>query len=91
MKQTVFQFWLRLTGDQSDQLVSRIVATIKAIKGVDEAEADLHDTSAALRVHARFPDSTAAKKLHRKLMTTLMKMDGVTITRVTTDLTDVFG
>jgi hypothetical protein len=65
--------------------------SLKLIKGVDEAEGDLNQSSVTLRVHTSFEDAGAAKKLHRKIMTTLMKMDGVTITRATSNLTDVFG
>jgi hypothetical protein len=72
-------------------LIKNVTERLKSIKGVDDAEGDLSQSSATLRVHATFADAEAAKKLHRKIMTTLINMDGVRITQATSNLTDVFG
>jgi hypothetical protein len=91
MKHTIFQFGLRLEGDEPVELMKSITERLKAMKGVDGVEVDLRQASMKLRVHASFTDADAAKKLHRKIMTALIKMDGVKITQATSNITDVFG
>jgi hypothetical protein len=85
MKQTVFQFRLRITADQPDERLRLVADKLKSIVGVDNAEGDLSESFVAFRVHASFIDAEAAMKLHRKIMTALMKMDGVVITQTTSE------
>lgn len=91
MKYTVFQFVLRLAQNQPGELLPKVVATIEAVKGVKEATTESNGSSVVLRVHASFPSGTVAKRLHRKIMTALMNLEGVSIAQVTSNLTDVFG
>ncbi len=91
MKHTIFQFRLRITVNQPDALLRNIADKLKSIKGVDNAEGDLSEPSIAFRVHVSFLDANAAMKIHRKIVSTLVKTEGIAVTQATSNLTDVFG
>jgi hypothetical protein len=91
MKHTVFQFTLRLAEEGKNELLAAVVAKLRGVENVDEVQSEHTESGAALRVRCSFPDGETAKKLHRMIMSTLMRMDGVVITGVTSNLTDVFG
>ena len=90
MKQTIFRFGLRFTADGPDLLSKQVEERIRAIKGVDNVDVNISHFSTELRVQVSFQNAEDAKKLHRKLVLSLLIIHGVSITRVTSNLTEVF-
>ncbi|HUG70710.1 MAG TPA: hypothetical protein VMM76_23375 [Pirellulaceae bacterium] len=86
MKETVFTFSLRLQGDTSLDSVREALLSIEDVIGVNMGgTAPCID----LRIHVRIKDFDSAERLHRMIGKHLMRTDGITITGVSTTMTDI--
>ncbi|MFO0976163.1 MAG: hypothetical protein U0996_07165 [Planctomycetaceae bacterium] len=90
MKQTVFRFELRIDPAAPEAALQGLkdkLSTLKDVLSID-TEATGYGTTLVIRVC--FEDSEGAKKLHRKVMNKIIGHESVTISQVTTKLTDIF-
>ncbi len=90
MKQTDFRFELRITSDDPQATLSGLEAKLRALKGINSVTAKGGDRLSELTLNASFEDGEQAKKLHRKVMNSIMTYEGVNISQVATMLTDFF-
>lgn len=90
MKQTEFQFEIRLASDDAQSILKSLQAKLHILKGINSVTATENKTAVALTLSASFEDTDQAKRLHRKVMNTIIAQKGVTISQATTKLTDIF-
>lgn len=90
MKQTDFRFELRLAADDSQATLSGLETKLRTIKGINSVRSSGSDCVVELTLNASFDDGDQAKKLHRKVMKSIMAYERVTISQVSTMLTDIF-
>ncbi|QDU96813.1 hypothetical protein [Lignipirellula cremea] len=90
MKTTDFQFDLRLGEADRERQFEKLKETILGVKGVLKVDCRASNSGCNCHIQVEFPDSEAAKKLHRKLMNLLMRTPDVEISSVTTKLTEIF-
>ncbi len=82
MNETIFKFGVRFQSDDLAGQLQSVNNTLKAIPGVITVEGV---------VRAKFKDSVEAKKLHRRVMNSLMKTEKPLLTSASTVLTDIFN
>lgn len=90
MKNTDFRFALRVADDEPQATLGSLEEKLGRLKGIKSVAATRSDTFVELTLNASFEDGEQAKKLHRKVVNSIMAHKGVTISQVTTMLTDVF-
>ncbi len=90
MKRTEFRFELRLAADDPQATLSGLETKLRTIKGINSVMSSGRDCVVELTLNASFEDGEQAKKLHRKVMNSIMAYEGVTISQVATMLTDIF-
>lgn len=90
MKHTDFRFELRLAADDPQATLSGLETKLRTIKGINSVTSSESNCVVELRLNASFEDGKQAKKLHRKVMNSIMAYEGVTISQVATMLTDIF-
>lgn len=90
MKTTDFQFDLRLGEADREEQFETLKERLFRVKGVLLVDGRMSNSGCDCHIHVEFPDSEAAKQLHRKLMNLLIKTPDVEILSVTTKLTEVF-
>lgn len=86
-KETTFEFDLIVSDEES---LSGLLREFQAVAGVKQVDMERDPPSATLKIRVVFPDKTVAMRLHRSAMKTIMKTPGVSISRVTTKLTEIF-
>ena len=91
MKRTTFQFEIRLLGENPVEQLERLRTGLVEIKGVEKVESQPAHSFATLLIHVKVADADSAQALHKKIMVRLMKTDAVRISRVTSNLSEVFG
>lgn len=90
MKQAKFRFELRLAADDPQATLRGLEAKLQTMKGINSVTSSGSDCVVELILNASFEDGEQAKKLHRKVMNSIMAYEGVTISQVATMLTDIF-
>jgi hypothetical protein len=85
MKDTTFKFGIAC--DSSDTLAG-LQAKLTTLQGVVAVENEPGGDLISVRVVVE--DGEHAKKVHRKIMSTIIGTEGTTITSVTSRLTDMF-
>ncbi len=90
MKETVLGFTLRITADDPDAVVQALTQKLSLLKGVKRVDIDCRSKTAELKVTISFEDAEAAQKLHRKVINTLIRHEGVTVSQTSTTLTDIY-
>jgi hypothetical protein len=90
MKKTTIEFDLRVSGGNDDDCLSGLTSVLSALSGVAQITCERDAPFATLRVTVTFPDKSAAKRLHRKVMNTIKKTPRISITRITSNLTEIF-
>ena len=90
MKQTDFRFELRLAADDPQAALSGHVTKLQTIKGINSVKSSGSGFVVELTLNASFENGEQAKRLHRKVMSSIMACEGVTISQVATMLTDIF-
>lgn len=90
MKQTDFRFELRLAADDPQATQSGLESRLRTIKGLNSVTSNGSDCVVDLTLNANFENGEEAKKLHRKVMNSIMAYEGVIISQVATMLTDIF-
>ena len=90
MKQTDFRFELRVASDDPQATLSGLEAKLLTHKGINSVTASGSDCVVELTLNASFEDGEQAKKLHRKVVNSIMAYEGVTISQIATMLTDIF-
>ena len=91
MNETIFKFGVRFQSDDLAGQLQSVNNTLKAIPGVITVEGVLRGPAVELHVRAKFKDSVEAKKLHRRVMNSLMKTEKPLLTSASTVLTDIFN
>jgi hypothetical protein len=89
MKTTSFRFSLR-TKSSDDSFLASFRGELLRIKGIADIKFEPNSPFIDMVVQATFENSAQAKKLHTKLMRTMMKSDDITIAKAISNLTDVF-
>jgi len=90
MKHTDFRFELRLAADDPQATLSGLETKLRKMKGINSVTSSRTNFIVELTLNASFEDGEQAKKLHRKVMTSIMAYKGVTISQAGTMLTDIF-
>jgi uncharacterized protein YegP (UPF0339 family) len=90
MKQAEFRFDLQIASEDPIATLRGLEAKLRATKGISSVTTRASDYIVELTLDASFEDGEQAKKLHRKVMRSIMSHGGVTISRVATTLTDIF-
>jgi hypothetical protein len=91
MKQTEFKFGLRVDAENGGNLLDELSAVLGKIDGVCGVAMETRSCVPILAVKASFVDSEDAKRIHRKIMKTLMRQAGISISSAESNLTDIFG
>lgn len=89
MKETIFIFLVRVDPSVENCLLN-VEKQLRELPGVLTVQHEQEMVGTNLDIHVQLADSEVAKKLHRKVMQTLMKADGISITQTTTHLTVIF-
>ena len=90
MKETIFRFELRVDSENLGAVLHDLKNQLGGIPGVLSIESESRESFISLAMRVRFGDSEAAMKLHRKLTRIIKGLEGVTISEVTTTLTDIY-
>jgi hypothetical protein len=90
MKNTDFRFELRVADDEPQATLGSLEAKLQHLKGINSVTSNRSASIVELTLNVSFEDSEQAKKLHRKVMNSIMAHQGVTISQVATTLTDIF-
>jgi hypothetical protein len=90
MKATTFRFGIQSSADGNDESTKSLTNALRAIHGVEKVSIHGDLPVCTLKVRASFSDADSAKKLHRKIMRAIMGIAGISITEVSTTLTDIF-
>lgn len=83
MKKTTFQFGVKIASSEAYETLQAKLAKIQGVTSIDLVEE-------TLSLRASFEDGEQAKKIHNKVINTLIKAEGVRVTSTTTVLTDIF-
>jgi hypothetical protein len=90
MKQTDFRFQLQITSGDPQSTLSVLASRLREIKGIDELRFSVGGDLAVMIARAAFDNKEDAKRIHRKVMQTLMNCSRIRIVEATSILSDIF-
>lgn len=90
MKQTDFRFQLQIISGDPQSTLALLASNLREIKGMDELRFSVDGDVAVMIARAAFDDKEDAKRIHRKVMQTLMKYSRIRIVEATSILSDLF-
>lgn len=90
MPQSDFRFIIRIIPANPDHILTDLIERLTALESINSVSTEIDSSDVKLAVNVSFEDAASAKKLHPQVMKTIMNHDGVSITEITTMLTDIF-
>lgn len=70
--------------------MNTLKSKLQAVEAINSVAVDNSCHSWELTLNVSFADAEKARKLHRKLVKTIQRCDGVLISAATTTLTDIY-
>lgn len=90
MIETIFKFELQMATGETEAVMQHLNNQLLELKGVESTNPKQESCYTELSIKISVKDSEEAKSLHRRIVNTLIKCDGVAISQVRTKLTDIF-
>jgi hypothetical protein len=90
VKETLFRFELRVPIADQENVKRELEQKVLSLKGIDALRFFNNGDVVELQLSVSFLDGEEAKALHRRIMNALIACKRVTISQVTTKLSDIF-
>ncbi len=90
MKQTDFRFQMQITSGDPQSTLASLTSTLGKIEGIEELRFRVDGELCVMLARAAFDNKEDAKRIHRKVMQTLMKCSRIRIVEATSILSDIF-
>jgi hypothetical protein len=91
MHATILTIEMRATEGDASLYGDEVRRTILCVSGVTDIRLQFRKNYLTADIRFAFETSEAATKIHRKLTASLKKLPFLTISRIDTNLTDIFG